>query len=444
MIGAIQGFFVVLILVMLAVRFKVGLGLYLAYFILVPYMNISFGGITLQWNFVNLVVLLLSIYEFKYKKRCTNLQYKPLIPFFVFYAVSLVMMLFQHDTPLDTQLNTWRVQAMSYLIFPFALWNEMILDKSSIKLYRNIALVCIVVTSCYGLFLTSMPGLNPYIALIANANGAEFNEAYALALGGGRLFGRISSVFTHPMTFGLFLGLSFVYVFFIRKTINKYMFVTLFSIICVDIFVCGVRSVIGGGAIAIAAYFLQARNFRMVFASVVVGVIGYIIISSTPDMAAYVGSITDINNKNQAVAGSSMSMRIDQLNGCFKEIENNFFFGKGFGWTSFYKELHGDHPVILSFESLIYNVLCNSGFFGILLWIYMLFKIMQYNANFSKEFHALLNAILFFYIAYSCITGEYGYMKFYIIFHVLMSGEALLYSNGIVTLGKVLNINKRK
>ena len=116
-------------------------------------------------------------------------------------------------------------------------------------------------------------------------------------------------------------------------------------------------------------------------------------------------------------------------------MERTFFIG---GWafvefyfilTGYYTTLHGDHPIILSFESLIYIILCNSGLIGVLLWAFLIFKIMRRNSIFVKETKVLLNTLLFFYLAYSCITGEYGYMQLYIIFYVLMQGEALLNSN---------------
>lgn len=63
--------------------------------------------------------------------------------------------------------------------------------------------ICICIAFGYGLFLTTTNGQNPYQLLIMTANGEKWNEEYA-AVGGGRMFGRISSVFGHPMTYGLF------------------------------------------------------------------------------------------------------------------------------------------------------------------------------------------------------------------------------------------------
>lgn len=59
----------------------------------------------------------------------------------------------------------------------------------------------------------------------------------------------------------------------------------------------------------------------------------------------------------------------------------------------------------------------------------MLRKILRYNKGFKGETCYLLNTLLIFYLAYSCITGEYGYMIFLILFYILMLGETLKENN---------------
>ena len=135
MIGVLQTLWIFLILALMVVRFKVGLSLYLAYIILVPYMSISFGGILLQWNFINMIVLLMAIYEFKIKRTNFKIDFKPLLPFLIYFCISLIMMPFQNGVPIGIQFDTWRMQLMKYMILSFALWNEMRLDASSVKLY---------------------------------------------------------------------------------------------------------------------------------------------------------------------------------------------------------------------------------------------------------------------------------------------------------------------
>lgn len=55
--------------------------------------------------------------------------------------------------------------------------------------------VCIAIASIYGLFLTQTEGLNPYIMELTDISGGEYNIEY-LTRDTGRMFGRITSVFT--------------------------------------------------------------------------------------------------------------------------------------------------------------------------------------------------------------------------------------------------------
>ena len=55
--------------------------------------------------------------------------------------------------------------------------------------------------------------------------------------------------------------------------------------------------------------------------------------------------------------------------------------------------------------------------------------IVLYNNWSERPIAALLNSMFVFYIAYACITGEYGYMQYFILFYVLMLGEDLYMDN---------------
>ena len=56
---------------------------------------------------------------------------------------------------------------------------------------------------------------NPYVYFMAQINNAELREAQ-FGEQMARLIIKISSVFTHPMIFGLFLGLAMVYLYSLK------------------------------------------------------------------------------------------------------------------------------------------------------------------------------------------------------------------------------------
>lgn len=430
----IQSLWVLFIMVMLFVRFRIGVAAYLAYIFLVPFMKIEIGGYVLQWNFINILVLL-AFFVNQYRKGSgiLKLDYSPLIPFFIYFGVSLILMPFQDGIPVSEAFSTWRMQVMKYLILPFVIWNDILVNHASIKLYRNVTVGCIIIAVLYGLYLTTMPGINPYIIAISSANGEEFNFAYAAGNSGvsdneilneERLFGRISSAFSHPMTYGLFLGLSMFYIYRNKESLSKLLFYGMILFILTDIFVCGVRSAIAAISIAILILLLQTRNTK-IFIYIIFSAIGlYVlwdVIVESPTLYSYITSIFDPSNSE--IGGSTVEMRIEQFQGCLEEIRDNILEGKGFGWTGYYMSIHDGHPTMLYFESLIFVVLCNSGIIGVILWIFMSIKIIKYNR--SHPLYYILNTLYVFYIAYACITGEYGYMQYFILFYILMLAEDL-------------------
>ena len=344
------------------------------------------------------------------------------MPFVFYYIAVLFLMPFQGGVPLNIMMNSWRVSIMSTLFLPFVMWNVMRYDKSSIKLFRNTVLIGISVAIGYGLLLTTMSGLNPYIMLMPLENDIDMARYYEAA-DTGRMFGRISSVFIQPMTFALFIGLSFIYLFYIKENIKKTILIILLGAVTIMALLCGVRSVLGGLAVAIFFYFFIEKNYKYFFCgSIIIGIF-YVIISQIPELSSYLSSLVDVNDKQGNVTGSSFDMRINQLYGAIDIAQKNPLFGLGYEWTNYYQIMKGHHPVCLAFESLIFMIICNHGIFGFLIWTMIIFKYFDFNKRFRLKNTTIVNSLMVFYISYACITGEYGYMSYFLIFYVLMLCE---------------------
>lgn len=211
-ISLIQGLWVALIILMFFAKLRTGICLYVAYMILVPYMNINLG-INLQWNLVNVLLLVAFFLSYEYgREERIPLSFKPFVPFLFLFIAQLLEMPFQNEVPLDYEFNFFRQQIMQYFILPFVIWNYSFIDGKLHEQLKNTVIICICIASGYGLYLTTTNGVNPYQIAVMAANGEVWNADYA-AVGGGRLFGRISSVFGHPMTYGLFLGMALIYIY---------------------------------------------------------------------------------------------------------------------------------------------------------------------------------------------------------------------------------------
>lgn len=325
---------------------------------------------------------------------------------------------FQNGVPLDFALNVFRKDLMQFLILPFVIWNYSRTDDKLIVPLRITAVISICIAFIYGLFLTTTNGINPYQIYIQYANGIVWDDSYS-AVVEGRLFGRISSVFNHPMTYGLFLGLSLTYIYSIRDSLKKYQLIIIFSGLVLAIFLCGIRSPIGALFVTLIVFLGLTHKVKLMLQIGLLGGLAYFILSMIPEMNSYVGSIFSDDKSN--VSGSSLDMRLTQLEGCFQEIRNNPIFGKGYSWDTYYIQKYGDHPVILSFESIAFSILCDGGLLGVLIFFIFLIKLFKRTSQICRNGEVLVCAltVIIYYLSYSLITGDYGYMLFMILFYVL-------------------------
>lgn len=417
--------FLFIILFFFIKNIKWGVCLFLVFMILVPVSQFRLGSFKVGYNFFAFIVLFCYIIYVGRINHKTDIR--PLYPFLVYYGLTLVIMPFQSGVPLDFMLNIWRIDIMRNLILPIVMWNIMLTDESCVILFRNAFLLSIGIAVSYALLLTQFGGVNPYLLSLSGLLGSSNIDysAYYVAEDGGRIFGRISSVFLHPMTYALFLGLACVFVYNCIYKVNKYVLIFLGFIIVISAFTCGVRSVLGGILVVIIYYLLMVRNFKLIFLFVFISIIGYYVISMSHDLYSYVGSIFDFDNKDADVRGSSLEMRLDQFMGALQVIENCPWFGKGYGWTGFYIQIHGAHPRCLYFESLVYVVMCNFGVAGFLIWGNLVFQLLKNKYRIAANNRIMLNSLVLFYLSYSCITGEYGYMRFFLLFYILMLKESL-------------------
>lgn len=415
MLQLIISLWLIAVLITSFTNLKACLCLFLSYMLFVPFVQIDIG-IHLGENFIYMIILIGFLKN--YWKHRADFDFKIFRPFLFLYGFYLLMIPFQSGMPIDEMLNIFRISAMGNFILPFVLWNTYIFTPEIKNALEKTLIISIVVICFYGLYLTQTGGLNPWLMTVLPLGGSDYDLDYAFS-DDGRVFGRISSVFNHPMTFGFFLDISLIYIWSIRDKLKWYVSIMIFIIVALNIVFCGVRSAIGGAAIGVCFYLIKSRKIKLALGGLVAGYLLMLFIQTIPGMGGYVNSITDVHNKKADVNGSSIEMRMDQLNGCFNEISSCPFTGKGYGWTAYYKKIKGDHPILLAFESLVFVVLCDNGYLGALIWI--LFVIGLFRMKWpNKQLQVIVPTLFITYIGYSCITGEYGYLKFTLIIYIMM------------------------
>lgn len=401
---------------------KYGALSYLIYMFFAPYLYIA-GYIiyarTLAFLFL-FFTLLLS------KKSITKNKLKPLFPYITFLIWNLFFVI--NSEHFEYSFSYWltNVSALFFIVFLYA---NMCNDINAIRLYKwTLFGICCVFT-LYGIYLTTMPGLNPYQLLTAPMFGGEFNEAYAAGnsalsentnLAEGRLYGRISSVFAHPMTYGLNLGFFFIYSIYLLKDNRKFLICVLL-VILYAIFTSGIRTPIAALAVTLLAILLYMRSIKIF----IVGLIAFLFIIYmlpiiSPDSSEFIMSI--INSNESVTSGSSLEMRLEQLEGGLEIIKDDLLFGKGYEWTHWYNNNIGMHQKCLWFESLIVSILVNTGFMGFILWGWFFikyYKVAQTDIK-DKQLRMCVLALFFYFFAYCSITGDFQIKNMYVFFIVLI------------------------
>lgn len=402
---------------------KYGALCYLIYIFLAPYLYI--GGYIIYARASAILFLFFLIVKFpKFFKRG---KLEPLIPYIVFLVWNLVFVIGSEH--IGSSFSTWTNEVSSFIFILF-LFANICEDIESVKIYKWALWGICAIFTLYGLFLTSMPGINPYRIITGPMFGLEFNEAYAAGNGGlttntvlaeGRLFGRISSLFDHPMKYGLNLGLFFIYSLYVLK--NKPIFqISISGLIIIAIFTSGTRTPIGALGITILMILLYRYKFKyFVWSALGCIAIFYILPLISPEAEDYLMSI--FNSDDSSTKGSSLSMRIEQLEGCFDIVKDDLLFGKGYGWTDWYNATYGGHPKALWFESLIYSILVNSGILGFFLWGWYMIKYYRYAILniVDDQLRTYVLSLLLYFVVYCAITGDF-HIKNMLIFYVVMLG----------------------
>lgn len=411
------------VLLGLIIKPKYGVALYIVYMYLAPWIYI--GGFQIYKRTFS--ILLCGLFFFQYWKKMVKFDYRPLVPYMIFILLQILFVVTAQEFDVSFY---WYMHTLCNFFFILYLYAVIVKEPSSIKLIKWTLFSVFCGITAYGIFLTTMPGLNPLKMIQMPIFGGEFNEAYAAGNSGnlndtslvdGRLFGRISSVFDHPMQYGLNLGLFAIYSLYLLR--NKIKILVLIEIvILIAIIVSGVRTPIMALMVTILFFLLYLRKVKYMLIVAITGMLIFIILPTIlPDSIDYIMSV--FNSESSNTTGSSFSMRMMQLEGVIEIASENPLLGNGYGWHYFYNALHGAHPKALYFESLLFTAIVETGIIGIFIWVLFLSKYYKINLNISRDriYQATLLSLMVFYLAYSFITGDMG-INYMLVFYVVLLG----------------------
>jgi hypothetical protein len=407
----------VLIMLLSFINFRIAISLYLGYIVLVPFLQVNFLGLNLSYNLVN-IVLLIAFFYLTMKKGYT-LNFIPFKPYLFLMLILLLLIPFQRGAPFNFQLLHWRSDIMNCLIFPFIIWNMLINDDKALEYLKWSVIITSCIACFYCFYLATIPSVpNPYIKFLSekySIEGIFWNDV--------RMFGRLTSTFPHPMNWNNYLIQIFVCIFCLHFKFKKLLYILLLNIVVVCVIISGTRSGMATLFLIVLYTLFTNRSFKTLIAFIVIIGVFCVFVMISPILNELLLSMIDIKGKTD-VGGSSIQMRVDQLNGCFDEISNCFLQGKGYSWSLWYHLNHSEHPVIQGFESLLFMVLCNSGIIGLILWTIFFISLIHTSRKLvkMKKEANIVNCLIIGYFSFSLITGDYGYIKFFMIYYALSLG----------------------
>lgn len=416
--------FAVSIIVLAFYDLKLSIAFYTAYLILVPYLEFKIGGVGLSYNMVNAVLLLVFFYQFKFKKK-TNISLTILRPFIFLFASLFVLTFFAYDTPWILQFDSLRLTVMRTCIVVLIIWNFALVDSKILNYIKTALIVSFSIACLYGIYLMNLGGLNPYVSFLSAYFGSSDAAEIYSSLDSRFSFssaGKIQSTMVHPMTWSLHICFMICIVLgsFFREKKNWYKF--FFGLLIFNLLISGVRTGIAALVIAAIYFLLVSGNKKVLLYAIFIGLVGVVFINVNNDLANLFQSFTDFSGNKSDVKGSSITMRLDQLQGAIDEVQGRELFGKGYGWTVYYQSKFGDHPILLAFESLIFVVLCNNGIIGLIVYsvfFLMLFKLQRKILSTRQDIY-IMDAIVITYLSYAIGTGEYGYLQIFSIYYVFL------------------------
>jgi hypothetical protein len=316
---------------------------------------------------------------------------------------------------------------------PLIIWNIFQNNAKILVYIKRSLIISFAIAGIYGLYLMHLNGMNPYTSFLAKTFSVTDAANIYSSLGSRISFsnaGKIQSTMGHPMTWALYL--CFIIVVFVlyafREKSKAYLLILGLSVF--NLLISGVRTGIAALIIGFIYFIIRNRQIKIVLSGIALVSLSYFVINSNKDLSNLFKSFTDVSGTKSNVEGSSILMRLVQLQGAISEISGSEMVGKGYGWNDYYISKYGDHPILLAFESLIFVVLCNSGIIGMFIWIIFFISLFKLHRNYLKNRQDifLMDTFLIIYIAYSIGTGEYGYIQIFSVYYVFLIASLIKFT----------------
>ena len=249
----------------------------------------------------------------------------------------------------------------------------------------------------------------------------------------GELLGRAQGFLSHP----LHLAGSLLCALYIAQLLMIYTFHKVGKVfLLISIVLCAYAMILTGARSAIVAacfgfglYYTINSGKKLPLYLVLLICIFYIFevdkyINS--DKGSLLYAVTHIFEQNDEIGGSSVELRLEQLNGTVDMVLSDVqtcLFGKGTNWCYQYSAKQGLHPILAGFESILFKWPIEYGIIGFALFVLIVFVKPFFIFKITNRRD---KGILFFkcsiasFLTFAIMTGHYA-IELFIISIALMA-----------------------
>ena len=385
-------------------------------------------------SFMMVAYLLLNI------KSLINKEYKLLFPITSF-LLPLAILSIGGIMPMEAVLKNV-LQTFWTEISPAIFMALIVKTSRDIKLILKTILIAYCIVGVWGVITYIMKMNILYTFFIAQYAG-NYDVHDETGDGTEVIRGALDSVTTGnlagPLPWGQESLLLMLFFLFIKhkEQLSKKLIFFVIILAGINIFLSGKRSCLLPMLLA-SSYYLWYKGIvsvKNILLSLVVCVSTYMVVSSIPQLDSFKQNIEttlffwdDALAEKNNVSGSNMDMRKRQFEYANMMISNHMFTGLGYDYPGYYTSLHGNHPVMLGFESICFVIIVSSGIIGLYSWFFFFRRLclLSYKSKDDLKFIVVYHGAFLL----SCIlTAIQSSLWIYLILSYLYIKENILYNS---------------
>lgn len=299
-----------------------------------------------------------------------------------FLLVNFLFVLCSSTVPWGIQLDSiFRDFALIYIIVVTYQYSK--LDASFVPFLTKYLIGALVINYAFSLYFELILGFNPTgMPLYILIGKDDISSVDMIETVRGDISLRLQSITGHPLSLGQYL-IMIVPVLILYAKKQKMVSIIMLILTTIVVFLTGTRGAVVP-LLIIGAFFFFVNKLAILMKRIVMAILLLVVIyqfipiqyertleNALDTFSAYTMFWDDDLQSKKSVGGSTMEMRFSQLEAAEREVSNNPLCGRGVGYREYYQNLHGSHPVLLGYESLLLLKLVEQGWLGVFFYLFM-------------------------------------------------------------------------